>query len=132
VSTVLPKRDLSKVDALLDRLYSMAMRGNVPAAALYLDRILGPVRAQVETVSRLPEESTVGRASHARVPAAREASTPKRLWSVAETAELLGVSKAMIYHLQKTNRLRVCRIGRRVLVPLEDLERLINSRESRR
>lgn len=35
--------DRRKIDALIDKLYSMAMRGNVAAAGLFLDRVLGPV-----------------------------------------------------------------------------------------
>jgi excisionase family DNA binding protein len=123
------KHHSAKINALLDRLYAMALRGNVPAAALYLDRVLGVVRAPAETGSPHRKESNAGPSSALRTIARpeQEPGKPKRLLSVAEVAELVGVSKSTVYGLKRNGKLRVCRIGRRVLVPSEDLERLINS-----
>jgi excisionase family DNA binding protein len=45
--------------------------------------------------------------------------------SVARAAALVGVSRATIRTFAKTGRLRVARLGRRVLVPLNSLEQLV-------
>jgi len=38
---------------------------------------------------------------------------------------MLGLSKRMIYLLVSTGRLQACRIGKRVLIPLDELDRFI-------
>lgn len=45
--------------------------------------------------------------------------------SVGRAAELLSVSKATIRSFQKSGRLRVARLGRRVVVPMHALEQLV-------
>lgn len=45
--------------------------------------------------------------------------------SVGRAAELVGVSKATIRSFQKSGRLRVARLGRRVVVPMSALEQLV-------
>ncbi|MGA2075007.1 MAG: helix-turn-helix domain-containing protein [Terriglobia bacterium] len=47
----------------------------------------------------------------------------KRLHSIAETAEYLGVSKDTIRRLINRKVLLAVRISRRVLVPLSEIER---------
>jgi len=48
-----------------------------------------------------------------------------RLISVAATGESLGVSKFFVRVLIRRGDLRHVRIGRRVLIPVEEIERLI-------
>jgi excisionase family DNA binding protein len=45
--------------------------------------------------------------------------------SVGRAAVLVGVSKATIRSFAKTGRLRVARMGRRVVVPMNSLEQLV-------
>ena len=45
--------------------------------------------------------------------------------TVAHAASLVGVSKATIRAYAKCGKLKVARLGRRVLVPLDELEQLI-------
>jgi excisionase family DNA binding protein len=54
----------------------------------------------------------------------KEASA-RRLIGVPVAADMLGLSKRMIYLLASTGRLQTCRIGKRVLIPLDELDRFI-------
>jgi len=45
--------------------------------------------------------------------------------SVGRAAVLVGVSKATIRSFAKTGRLRVARMGRRVVVPMNSLEQFV-------
>jgi excisionase family DNA binding protein len=117
--------DRRRIDALLDKLYTIAMRGNVAAAGLYLERVLGAVQL---VPAGEPRELTTVEASGRSHATVVESAKPKRLLSVAEVAETLGVSKAMVYSLKRTGTVDVVRIGRRVLVRVEDVERLMGSR----
>jgi excisionase family DNA binding protein len=51
--------------------------------------------------------------------------------TTAEAAEEVGMSRSMIYILARKRLLPTCRIGRRILVRAEDLERFIHDRMSR-
>ena len=42
--------------------------------------------------------------------------------SVSETAQLLGISKASVYQLVREGTLPHIRVGRRLLIPAEQLE----------
>jgi hypothetical protein len=57
-------------------------------------------------------------------------ATERRALSLEETADLLGVSKWLIYKQAQTHNavcgVPVLRIGRRVLVPRDALERVLN------
>lgn len=110
---------------MLDKLYAMAMRGNVAAAGLYLDRMLGAPWVAMDTGAHAMSRTDGSRDSG---PAATAEPARKRLLSVAEAAEALGISKSMIYSLKRSGRVDVVRIGRRVLMRVEDLERLMGSR----
>lgn len=48
--------------------------------------------------------------------------------TVEETAAVLGISRGLAYEMVKTGRIPSIRFGRRVLVPRQALERLVNSR----
>jgi hypothetical protein len=45
VSNQVTEDDLAKAQTLVAKLYEMALRGNVAAAELFLDRVLGPGRS---------------------------------------------------------------------------------------
>jgi excisionase family DNA binding protein len=45
--------------------------------------------------------------------------------SVGRAAVLVGVSKATIRSFARTGRLRVARMGRRIVVPMNSLEQLV-------
>jgi excisionase family DNA binding protein len=47
-------------------------------------------------------------------------------WTVAEAAELLGISRASAYEAVHRGELPVCRVGRRMLVPRVALLRLLD------
>jgi len=49
----------------------------------------------------------------------------RRLIGVPAAADMLGLSKRMVYLLASDGRLRACRIGDRVLIPLDELDRFI-------
>lgn len=46
--------------------------------------------------------------------------------TVAEAAEMLGISRALAYRLVKTGKLRHIRLGRRVLVPFKAIQELVD------
>lgn len=50
---------------------------------------------------------------------------PKLVYSVAEAAQVLGISEAKMYQLVKTNGFPTICIGRRSLVSIKGLERWI-------
>jgi excisionase family DNA binding protein len=52
-------------------------------------------------------------------------ASARRLIGVPAAADMLGLSKRMIYLLASTGRLQTCRIGKRVLIPLDELDRFI-------
>ncbi len=53
--------------------------------------------------------------------------TTKRLTvSVAEAAEMLGISKSAAYEYARTGELPTVRMGRRLLVPTKALEALLD------
>jgi proline dehydrogenase len=61
-------------------------------------------------------------------------ATERRALSLEETADLLGVSKWLIYKQAQTHNavcgVPVLRIGRRVLVPRDALERVLSGKET--
>jgi excisionase family DNA binding protein len=46
-------------------------------------------------------------------------------WTVRDARRLLSVSHATIYNLVKSGRLRMVHVGRRALVPDEEIRRLV-------
>jgi excisionase family DNA binding protein len=53
-------------------------------------------------------------------------TTTKRVFSVAETAEVLGLSRNSVYRLAQAGKIRTAKTGvRRVLLPREEIERLL-------
>lgn len=60
--------------------------------------------------------------THAPAPAA-----PQTMLTVGETAELLRCSESLIYTQLKDGRLRGVKVGRRRLVPMTEIDRLIQA-----
>jgi excisionase family DNA binding protein len=54
------------------------------------------------------------------------ATSPKRLVSIAEGAQTLGVSTRFLRVLQSRGSLRVIRLGRRVMIAASELDRLVS------
>lgn len=50
---------------------------------------------------------------------------PRKAFSIAEAAESAGVSRSTIKVQIAQGRLRVTRLGRRVLIPVAELDRLL-------
>jgi excisionase family DNA binding protein len=51
--------------------------------------------------------------------------TPRLAYPITEAAQLLGISARSVRYLMKTGRLGFARIGRRVLIPGSELDRLL-------
>jgi excisionase family DNA binding protein len=54
-----------------------------------------------------------------------ETSTPRRVVTVGEAAAILEISRSAAYEAAKTKQLPTIRIGRRLLVPVAALERML-------
>lgn len=46
--------------------------------------------------------------------------------SIVEAQEILGLSRAMVYSLLVDGRVKTVRIGSRVMIPTEEIKRLIS------
>ena len=56
--------------------------------------------------------------------------TDRQVLTVAESAQVLGLSRNSIYRLAQTGKIRTARTGvRRVLVPRVEVERILRSNE---
>jgi excisionase family DNA binding protein len=51
--------------------------------------------------------------------------SPRLAYSVSEAAQLIGVSVRSVRYLLKAGRLGYARLGRRIVIPHRDLERLL-------
>jgi excisionase family DNA binding protein len=56
----------------------------------------------------------------------------KRTYTVPEAAEALGIGRNAAYEAARTGQLPTIRIGKRILVPLVALERLLDLEQSER
>ena len=54
--------------------------------------------------------------------------TQKLLYSIEETAAALSIGRSTVYKLIWADDLRPVKIGRRTLIPVEEIQRLLNSR----
>jgi excisionase family DNA binding protein len=52
-------------------------------------------------------------------------TVPRLAYGIAEAADLIGVSTATIRRLIDANKLPCARVGDRVLIPRQELERLL-------
>jgi excisionase family DNA binding protein len=55
----------------------------------------------------------------------KNANTERRAITVSEAASILGISRGTAYEAAKRNEIPTIRIGRRLLVPLAALERML-------
>ena len=51
----------------------------------------------------------------------------KLLYSIPDTVEAIGLSRAMIYELIRDGELTVTKVGRRTFITRTELERFVNS-----
>lgn len=56
-----------------------------------------------------------------------ESGTGRRVWSVEEAARLLGISRAHAYELVARGDLPHLRLGRRIVVPKQALDALLDA-----
>lgn len=52
--------------------------------------------------------------------------------SIEEAAAMLGISRALAYELVRKGELPVLRLGRRVVIPRNQLEELVNGSDAQR
>lgn len=50
---------------------------------------------------------------------------PRRVFTVAEAADVLGISKSLAYELIAQNKLPAVRLGRRIIVPANAIDALL-------
>lgn len=62
----------------------------------------------------------------ARTRAAGGSDHRRRVWSVDEAAVMLGISRAHAYELVARNDLAHVRLGRRILIPVDVVDRLLD------
>lgn len=61
---------------------------------------------------------------------ARPNTTPRTAYSLDEAARSLGLSRRTLYTLMRDGTLRTVTLGRRRLVPADELERLVRPAEA--
>jgi excisionase family DNA binding protein len=115
--------DDERARSVLDKLYAMAMRGNVIAADVFLDHIRGD-KTREPAAAKPPASLPSGTSA---TPKEKRART---MMSVSEAAEELGLSGRTVFELARKGQLAVCRVGRRVLVRSGELQRFIAEHSS--
>jgi excisionase family DNA binding protein len=50
---------------------------------------------------------------------------PRRAYSIAETAAILGISETSVRRLIKRNKLRACQLLRHYMIPSVEIDRLL-------
>lgn len=55
------------------------------------------------------------------------ATEPRLAYGVSELAGLIGVSKKAVYDRVKSGEIRSGRLGKKILIPAEEVERLLDS-----
>ena len=60
------------------------------------------------------------------LPDTRTSGRERRVWSVDEAAVILGISRAHAYELVARNDLPHVRLGRRILIPVNVVDELLN------
>lgn len=80
-----------------------------------------------DQTGRLAEAIAALLAAAAVAPAAPESSAPETVLTVPETAERLKISRSLVYKAISDGTLRSVRIGKRRLIPVSEVQRLIDS-----
>jgi excisionase family DNA binding protein len=118
----------ARAQAVIDKLYALAIRGNVSAAGLFLDRTLGPIPSPPGFGERMASRTLDSREradATPNSPEAKSASPPRRLLSVKQVAHELGLSARTVSTLITKGHIKAIRIGRRVLLPVAEVERFV-------
>jgi excisionase family DNA binding protein len=117
-----------RAQAVIDKLYALAIQGNVSAAGLFLDRTLGPISSAPGFSERTAPRTFDSRERADATPNSQEtkpASSPRRLLSVKQVAHELGLSARTVSTLITKGHIKAVRIGRRVLLPVAEVERFV-------
>src|SRR5215471_14174394 len=125
---VAPTGSPDRAQAVIDKLYALAIRGNVSAAGLFLDRTLGPIPSPPrfgEQATPRTLESRERSDATPNSPETKPASPPRRLLSVKQVAHELGLSARTVSTLIAKGQINAVRIGRRVLLPVAEVERFV-------
>ena len=122
---LLPTGGPNRAQAVIDKLYALAIRGNVSAAGLFLDRTLGPLPCPPGFSERIAPRTLDSRERDAATPNTTQASPPRRLLSVKQVAHELGLSARTVSTLITKGHIKAVRIGRRVLLPAAEVERFV-------
>jgi len=124
---VAPRGSPDRAQAVIDKLYALAIRGNVSAAGLFLDRTLGPIPSPPGFSERMALRTLDSRERDAtpNSPETKPANPPRRLLSVKQVAHELGLSTRTVGTLITKGQIKAVRIGRRVLLPIAEVERLV-------
>jgi excisionase family DNA binding protein len=125
---VLPADGPDRTQTVIDKLYALAIRGNVSAAGLFLDRTLGPIPNPPGFSERMAPRTLDARERADTTPKSPEtklASPPRRLLSVKQVAHELGLSARTVSTLITKGHIKAVRIGRRVLLPVAEVERFV-------
>lgn len=75
----------------------------------------------------MPKTAALARASRCMVARmnATQNDVPRRAYSVGEAAQSLGICRRTVYELMERGQLSTITLGRRRLVPVSELERLV-------
>src|SRR4051812_5675464 len=131
---VSPTDGPDRAQAVIDKLYALAIRGNVSAAGLFLDRTLGPIPSPPGFSERMAPRTLDSRERADATPNSPETkptSPPRRLLSVKQVAHELGLSARTISTLITKGQIKAVRIGRRVLLPVAEVERFVQDHSGR-
>lgn len=75
-----------------------------------------------------PEGGTASPTSHRRlVPVPEPPVIERKVLTVLETARVLGISRALAYHLVARGQLPCIRLGRRIVIPRHALDAMLKS-----
>jgi excisionase family DNA binding protein len=124
----LPTDGPDRAQAVIDKLYELAIQGSVSAAGLFLDRTLGPIPSPPGLSERMAPRTVNSRERADAAPNSPEtkpASPPRRLLSVKQVAHDLGLSARTVSTLITKGHIQAVRIGRRVLLPVAEVERFV-------
>lgn len=125
---VLPTDGADRARAVIDKLYALAIRGNVSAAGLFLDRMLGPIPSPPGFGERTAPRTLESRECSDAAPNSPEtkpANQLRRLLSLKQVAHELGLSARTVSTLIAKGQIKAVRIGRRVLLPVAEVERFV-------
>jgi excisionase family DNA binding protein len=100
------------------------MQGKEVSVDSFVEAIVPEVRASLrEEIGRtFPKHEQQGSASPRRV----DPEMPRQAVSIREAARLLSISPRTIHNYIASNAIRTVRVGRRVLVPLKSVNKIVS------